>query len=106
MITLTTEALSKLRSILSERDENTHLRIAVVSTGRSGFQYRMILDKEAGVEDKIIELKGLKVVIDEKSSIYLNGTKVDYVEAKDGAGFTFDNPNAKASCGYGETFEA
>lgn len=106
MITLTPAAIAKLQSILSERDRDTKLRIAVVGSGHAGFQYKMTLDKEASAEDKIIDLDGLKIIVDAKSSVYLNGTTVDYTEAKDAAGFTFDNPNTKDLCGYGETFEA
>ena len=106
MISLTPEAIANLKSVFSERGEFTGLRIAVAGSGPSGFKYRMTLDREAGVGDKVIELDGLKIFVDAKSLIYLNGTKVDYVKSKDGAGFTFDNPNVKLLCGHGETFEA
>ena len=106
MITLTPGAIAKVKSILAERKEEMGLRIAVVGGGCSGFQYQMTLDKEPRVDDKILEMEGLKVYVDTKSLLYLNGTNVDYVDGMNGSGFKFDNPNAKASCGCGESFEA
>jgi iron-sulfur cluster assembly protein len=106
MITLTTDAIAKVKSILAERNEESGLRIAVVGGGCSGFQYQMTLDKEPQVDDQVIDMEGLKVFVDTKSLLYLNGTKVDYVDGLSGSGFKFDNPNAKTSCGCGESFEA
>lgn len=106
MITLTPEAISKVKSILAERKEESGLRIAVVGGGCSGFQYQMTLDKEAKEDDRIIDMEGLKVFVDSRSLLYLNGTKVDYIDGLNGSGFKFDNPNAKASCGCGESFDA
>ena len=106
MLTLTPVAVTKVKSILSERGEEGGLRIAVVGGGCSGFQYQMSLDKEAREDDRVIEQDGLKVFIDTRSLLYLNGTKVDYVDGLNGSGFKFDNPNAKSSCGCGESFNA
>ena len=106
MITLTADAIAKVKSILAERKEDSGLRIAVVGGGCSGFQYQMTLDKEPRVDDEIIDMEGLRVFVDTKSLLYLNGTKVDYVDGLNGSGFKFDNPNAKASCGCGESFDA
>jgi iron-sulfur cluster assembly accessory protein len=106
MVTLTPVAIAKVKEFLSEREEDAGLRIAVIGGGCSGFQYQMTLDRKAQAEDKIINIEGLKIFIDTRSLLYLNGTQVDYVEGENGSGFKFDNPNAKASCGCGETFEA
>jgi iron-sulfur cluster assembly protein len=106
MITLTPGAIAKVKSILAEHTEETGLRIAVAGGGCSGFQYQMTLDKDSRADDKILDMEGLKVFIDSRSLLYLNGTKVDYIEGENGSGFKFDNPNAKASCGCGESFEA
>jgi iron-sulfur cluster assembly protein len=106
MITLTPGAIAKVKSILSDRNEAAGLRIAVVGGGCSGIQYQLTLDKEARSDDKIIDMEGLQVFVDTRSLLYLNGTSVDYVDDRDGSGFRFDNPNAKASSGCGETFEA
>jgi iron-sulfur cluster assembly protein len=105
MITLTPGAIDKVKSILAERNEEMGLRIAVVGGGCSGFQYQMTLDKEPRSDDKILDMEGLKVYIDTRSLLYLNGTKVDYVDGQNGSGFKFDNPNAVSSCGCGESFE-
>jgi len=106
MITLTPGAIAKVKSILAEHKEEAGLRIAVVGGGCSGFQYQMTLDKEAQVDDKVIDLEGLKIFVDTRSLLYLNGTEVDYVDGLNGSGFKFDNPNARASCGCGQSFDA
>ena len=106
MITLTPEAISKVKAILAERNEEAGLRIAIIGGGCSGFQYQMTLDKEPQADDEIVDMEGLKVYIDSKSGLYLDGTTVDYVDDSNGSGFKFENPNSQASCGCGETFEA
>jgi iron-sulfur cluster assembly accessory protein len=106
MITLTTGAIAKIKSILAERKEDAGLRIAVIGGGCSGFQYQMTLDKEPRTDDKILDIEGLRVFVDTRSLLYLNGTKVDYIDDQNGSGFKFDNPNAQPSCECGETFEA
>ncbi len=106
MLTLTPTAVEKVKSILAERGEEGGLRIAVVGGGCSGFQYQMTLDKQANPDDKIIEQDGLKVFVDTRSLLYLNGARVDYVDGLTGSGFKFENPNAKGSCGCGESFNA
>ena len=106
MITLTPGAISKVKSILAERKEEAGLRIAVTGGGCSGFQYQMTLDKEPRLDDKVMDMDGLRIFVDTRSLLYLNGTSVDYVDGVNGSGFKFDNPNAKASCGCGESFEA
>jgi len=106
MITLTPEAIAKVKSILAEQKEESGVRIAVVGGGCSGFQYQMTLDKEPREDDEVMDMEGLRVFVDTKSLLYLNGTKVDYVDGLNGSGFKFDNPNAKASCGCGESFDA
>ncbi len=106
MITLTPEAISKVKSILAERKEESGLRIAIVGGGCSGFQYQMTLDREPKEDDRVIDMEGLKVFVDARSLLYLNGTKVDYIDGLNGSGFKFDNPNAKASCGCGDSFDA
>ena len=106
MVTLTPVALAKVKEILSERKEEAGLRIAIIGGGCSGFQYQMTLEKESNDNDKVIDIEGLKVFVDSRSLPYLNGTEVDYVDGENGSGFKFDNPNARASCGCGESFDA
>jgi iron-sulfur cluster assembly protein len=106
MLTMTATAVQKVKSILAERGDEGGLRIAVVGGGCSGFQYQMSLDRQAGDDDQIIEQDGLRVFIDNRSILYLNGTRVDYVDGLTGSGFKFENPNTKGSCGCGESFYA
>jgi iron-sulfur cluster assembly protein len=106
MITLTPAAVSKVKTILAERKEEAGLRIAVIGGGCSGFQYQMTLDREPRADDQVMDMDGLRVFVDTRSLLYLNGTSVDYVDGANGSGFKFNNPNAKTSCGCGESFEA
>jgi iron-sulfur cluster assembly accessory protein len=106
MLTLTPTAVEKVKAVLSQRGENGGLRISVVGGGCSGFQYQMTIDKDSNEEDKIVEQDGIRMFIDPRSLLYLDGTIVDYVETLTGAGFKFDNPNARGSCGCGESFYA
>jgi iron-sulfur cluster assembly accessory protein len=106
MLTLTPTAVEKVKAVMSQRGESGGLRIAVVGGGCSGFQYQMTIDKESKEEDKIVEQDGIRMFIDPRSLLYLNGTIVDYVETLTGAGFKFDNPNARGTCGCGESFYA
>ena len=106
MLTLTATAIDKVKEIMAARGESGGLRIAVVGGGCSGLQYQMSLDNEPKADDKIVEQEGLRVFIDARSLMYLDGTRVDYVDGLSGAGFKFDNPNARSACGCGESFEA
>ena len=106
MITLTPVAIAKIKAILAERKEEAGLRVAVIGGGCSGFQYQMTLEKNASDGDEILDVNGLKVFVDSRSVLYLNGTEIDYVDGENGSGFKFENPNAKAACGCGDSFEA
>jgi iron-sulfur cluster assembly accessory protein len=106
MITLTPVAIAKIKAILAERKEEAGLRVAVIGGGCSGFQYQMTLEKNASDGDEILDVNGLKVFVDSRSVLYLSGTEIDYVDGENGSGFKFENPNAKAACGCGDSFEA
>jgi iron-sulfur cluster assembly accessory protein len=80
------------------------LRIGVVGGGCSGFSYSMQFENGAGMMDKTFDMDGLKVFVDATSVMYLNGCIVDYVETLEGAGFKFENPNVKSTCGCGSSF--
>ncbi|MFQ5740883.1 MAG: HesB/IscA family protein [Acidobacteriota bacterium] len=106
MIDLTEKAIGKAKEFIAgQAADYTGIRVAVVAGGCSGFEYRMKLESEQREGDQVIEVDGLKVFVDEQSLVYLNGTKIDFVETIQGAGFRFDNPNAKSSCGCGESFQ-
>ena len=86
--------------------ENVFLRMGVKGGGCSGMSYSLEFDTEIGPHDKEFETDGIKVVVDKKSYLYLNGTTLDYVTQGLTGGFTFVNPNAKSSCGCGTSFSA
>ena len=108
MIQLTETAVSKVSEILNSQPEPrpTALRIAVVGGGCSGFQYSMAFENNAGPLDKTYNFNGLKVFVDQASMLYLDGVRVDFVETLEGAGFKFENPNVKSTCGCGSSFQA
>lgn len=106
MIQLTDTAVRKVTEILSTQEPKpSGLRIAVVGGGCSGFQYSMAFENNQGPLDKTYNFDGLKVFIDQASMLYLDGVKVDYVETLEGAGFKFENPNVKSTCGCGSSFQ-
>ncbi len=105
MLTLTEKATLKVKEVLGEQPESyAGVRIAVVGGGCSGYQYAMNLEKEEREGDHVVQVDGFKLYVDDDSLPYLKGTEIDYVETVQGAGFTFKNPNAKSTCGCGESF--
>ena len=105
MLSLTTTAVTKVKEILAQQEEPYEgLRVQVVGGGCSGFQYSMAFERQANGGDQVLEMGGLKIFVDTQSLTYLDGTEIDYVEAIQGSGFKFNNPNAKSSCGCGESF--
>jgi iron-sulfur cluster assembly accessory protein len=104
-IALTDTAVVKVREIMATQDPlPSGLRIGVVGGGCSGFQYSMSFENQSGMMDKVFNFDGLKVFVDATSLMYLNGCTVDYVETLEAAGFKFDNPNTKSTCGCGSSF--
>ena len=107
MITLTEKAADKVKEILkNEMKEDHALRFGIKGGGCSGFSYTMNIDKVFSESDQVFENNGIKIVVDAKSFIYLNGTEVDYIENLSGSGFAFTNPNATRTCGCGNSFQA
>src|ERR1700694_3853088 len=104
-ITLTTNAIAKVREIMGQQNPvPAGLRVGGVGGGCSGFSYSMQFENGAGMMDKTFDMDGLKVFVDAASVVYLNGCVVDYVETLEGAGFKFENPNVKSTCGCGSSF--
>jgi iron-sulfur cluster assembly accessory protein len=104
-LTLTDSATEKVREIMATQDPlPAGLRIGVVGGGCSGFQYSMSFENQPGMMDKIYHFGALKVFVDATSLMYLNGCVVDYVETLEAAGFKFENPNTKSTCGCGSSF--
>ena len=102
---LTPSAIAKVKEIMATQTPvPAGLRLSVVGGGCSGFQYSMAFENGAGMMDKVFDIGGLKVFVDATSVMYLTGCNVDYIETLEGAGFKFDNPNVKSTCGCGSSF--
>ena len=105
MVNLTERAVGKVREILdSQEPKPAGLRIAVVGGGCSGFSYHMAFDSQENPSDNVYQFDGLKVFVDQMSEMYLDGVQIDYIETVEGAGFKFNNPNVKSTCGCGSSF--
>ena len=104
-LNMTPNAIAKVKEIMAQQNPvPTGLRVGVVGGGCSGFSYSMQFENSAGMMDKVFDMDGLKVYVDATSVMYLNGCRVDYVETLEGAGFKFENPNVKSTCGCGSSF--
>ena len=105
-LVLTSTAIAKVREIMATQDPlPAGLRIGVVGGGCSGFQYSMAFENQPGMMDKVFNFDDLKVYVDATSLMYLNGCTVDYMETLEAAGFKFDNPQVKSTCGCGSSFQ-
>src|SRR5499427_8908320 len=99
-VNLTPTAVSKVKEIMTQQNPvPAGLRIGVVGGGCSGFSYSMSFENASGLMDKVFDMEGLKVFVDATSLTYLNGCIVDYLETLEGAGFKFENPNVRTTCG-------
>jgi iron-sulfur cluster assembly protein len=87
-----------------ENDASYFLRVGVVGGGCSGLSYKLDFDNEIKPMDQVFEDKGLKIVTDLKSFLYLVNTELEFSDGLNGKGFYFNNPNASRSCGCGESF--
>ena len=105
MLQITPTAASKVNEIRAAEgiEPTMALRLRVVGGGCAGFSYDLYFDEPAEV-DRQFEVAGVKCVVDEMSLMYLVGTEIDYVEGLQGAGFKFQNPNVKSTCGCGSSF--
>ncbi len=102
MITLTDAAANKMKILLLEKEE-TGVRAAVQGGGCSGFTYKLLFDNQKD-GDKVVSDKNIEIYLDPKSFLYLIGTKIDFIDDLNQSGFKFVNPNAKRTCGCGESF--
>src|ERR1700757_5207955 len=104
-VNMTPTAVATVKEIMAQQNPvPAGLRVGVVGGGCSGFSYSMSFENGAGMMDKVIDVDGLKVYVDATSMMYLQGVLVDYVETLEGAGFKFENPNVKSTCGCGSSF--
>ncbi|MDG1841337.1 MAG: iron-sulfur cluster assembly accessory protein [Crocinitomicaceae bacterium] len=105
MISVTDSAKKQaIRLMEDEGDINSFIRVGVTGGGCSGLMYNLTFDNSEKDGDKAFENNGVKVVVDQKSYLYLIGTTLDYSGGLNGKGFTFTNPNADRTCGCGESF--
>ena len=105
IITITDKALEQIRTISQNENPNGNkgLRLAVTGGGCSGLSYKIEFS-EFKARDNVLDFSGIKILIDPKSVIYLKGISLDFKDGLNGKGFSFDNPNAKNTCGCGESF--
>jgi len=105
MINLTESATNAVKKFIDGSEKTVAgLRISVQGGGCSGFQYGLALEEKSGDTDMVIDQNGIKVFVDPESANLLQGVTVDFVDNINGAGFKFENPNATASCGCGNSF--
>lgn len=105
MVQLTEVAAGKVKEIMAQQNPApTALRVAVVGGGCSGFSYHMAFDNQENPSDNVYDCAGVKLLIDQMSEMYLDGVSIDYIETLEGAGFKFNNPNVKSTCGCGSSF--
>ena len=108
-IILSESAAREIRNIVQQQEldaDKIRLRVGVKGGGCSGFSYLLDLTESQKDSDEVFEQHGIKVVIDPKSLLYLNGTTIDFKDEIMGRGFVFQNPNATATCGCGSSFSA
>lgn len=106
---LSESAAREVRNIVQQQEldgDKIRLRIGVKGGGCSGFSYLLDLTETQKDTDEVFEQHGIKVIVDPKSLLYLNGTTVDFKDEIMGRGFVFQNPNATSSCGCGSSFSA
>lgn len=109
-ILLTESAAKEIKKIIEDQQlpaDQTKLRVGVKGGGCSGFSYMLDLTEEPKTEnDEEIDSQGVKILVDMKSYLYLNGVEIDFKDEVMGRGFVFKNPNATSSCGCGSSFNA
>ncbi|HEX9400198.1 MAG TPA: iron-sulfur cluster insertion protein ErpA [Anaeromyxobacter sp.] len=104
-VSLTPKAIEMVKDAMQREGLGGYgIRVGVMGGGCAGFQYSMDFEKEAKDGDVTFDLEGVKVFVDPMSSMYLQGVTIDYVVGLQGAGFKFNNPNARTTCGCGSSF--
>jgi len=103
-ITVTDSAADRIRTFLEKRGKGVGLRLGVKTTGCSGLAYVLEFADDTNPEDQVFESQGVKIIVDPKSLVYIDGTELDYGKEGLNEGFKFENPNVKDECGCGESF--
>ncbi len=107
MIQVTPKAINRIRQVFAKQGvQSGGLRLGVQGGGCSGLSYLIRFEPKERPTDRVFEFDGVRVFVDPKSFIYLDGMTLDYKESLMQSGFVFDNPNAKQSCGCGTSFTA
>jgi len=108
LVTVTESAAEQIKRLLDQEGkvESHGLRMKVVGGGCSGLQYQLAFDDNERENDNVLEINGIRLFVDEKSSLYLMGTTLDFVDSLMESGFKIQNPNAKSTCGCGQSFGA
>ena len=106
MITVTEKAKDKALILMGDEGHkaDSFIRVGVEGGGCSGLSYKLEFDNQLRPDDKVFEDKGIRIVCDRKSFLYLVGTELDFSDGLNGKGFQFNNPNASRTCGCGESF--
>lgn len=103
-VTMTEAAASRVKTFLEQRGKGVGLRLGVRTSGCSGMAYVLEFVDEVDAADVVFEDHGVKVIVDPKSLVYLDGTELDFAKEGLNEGFKFNNPNVKDECGCGESF--
>ncbi|MDH5599906.1 MAG: iron-sulfur cluster assembly protein IscA [Gammaproteobacteria bacterium] len=103
-ITLTDAAAERVKAFLDNRGKGIGLRLGIKTSGCSGMAYVLEFIDEISEADEVFETHGLKIIVDAKSLLYIDGTELDYGKEGLNEGFKFNNPNVKDQCGCGESF--
>ena len=103
-ISMTAAAAERVSSYLHNRGKGVGLRVGVITTGCSGLAYVLEFVDELNDDDQVFEDHGLKLIVDGKSLVYIDGTQLDFVKEGLNEGFQFNNPNVNGECGCGESF--
>ena len=106
MITVSERAKERAIQLMKEeqKPEGSFIRVGVEGGGCYGLSYQLAFDNQSKEGDQVFEDKGIKIVVDKKSFLYLVGTELDFTGGLNGKGFVFNNPNASRTCGCGESF--
>jgi iron-sulfur cluster assembly protein len=104
---VTPSAVTTIRNLLEQRQiPNHHLRVFVAGGGCSGLQYGMAFEEMPEASDTLIEVDGVRLIVDPTSLGYLYGATIDFVDSLMGGGFRIDNPNSAGGCGCGKSFKS
>lgn len=103
-ITLSLSAAERVQKFLANRGKGVGVRLGVKTTGCSGLSYVLEFVDDVSENDEVFMDKGIQIIVDKKSLVYIDGTEMDFVKEGLNEGFKFTNPNVKAECGCGESF--